>query len=410
MNYNGQRARELLRIGTADPKAVFRDNQEDAIRFLMGERSRLLVIQKTGWGKSFVYFITAKLLREQGTGPILLISPLLALMRNQLAAARRMGLVAVTINSDNLSDWTEVEGEIAGNCVDILLVSPERLANDRFKERVLAKISDRVPLMVIDEAHCISDWGHDFRPHYRLIERILRDMPSGPRLLATTATANQRVQEDLKLILGRDLHTMRGDLDRASLVLQTIEMPQQAQRLAWLAQYLPDLPGSGIVYTLTVRDAKKVAAWLKSQGLKVESYTGKTDDGKSALEDALYNNELKALVATTALGMGYDKPDLGFVVHYQSPGSVVAYYQQVGRAGRAIERAYGILLSGREEDAINDFFIDSAFPSQAVVREILSALEQSPGTIDQLQQALNLRWSMIQKALELLSLESPARW
>ena len=406
--YLFDRALELLRLGTGNPSAQFHPGQAEAIRHLVENRGRLLVIQKTGWGKSFVYFTAAKLLREQGAGPTLLVSPLLALMRNQLAAAQRMGLNAFTIHSDNRKEWDEVEERVAQNQVDILLISPERLANERFQEQVLAKISDRIPLLVIDEAHCLSDWGHDFRPHYRLIERVVRGMAGGPRLLATTATANQRVQSDLQDILGKDLTVLRGDLNRPSLVLQTLLLPHQTQRLAWLADNLSRLPGSGIIYTLTVRDAYQVARWLQSQGLAVEAYTADSGDRRPQLEDALMNNQVKALVATTALGMGYDKPDLGFVVHYQTPGSVVAYYQQVGRAGRALEVAYGILLSGSEEQAINDFFIENAFPLEENVATILSLLETGPHTLDQLQEAINLRPSVIEKALELLALESPA--
>jgi ATP-dependent DNA helicase RecQ len=318
---------------------------------------RLLVVQKTGWGKSFVYFIATKLLREGGSGPSLLISPLLALMRNQIAAAERMGVRAVTINSDNEDEWDNVEEAIRRNQVDILLISPERLVNERFRTQVLASIAANISLLVIDEAHCISDWGHDFRPHYRLLERMVRTLPRSLRLLATTATANNRVMDDLTAVLGPNITVSRGDLNRPSLFLQTIRLPSQAERMAWLAAQVPLLPGHGIIYTLTVRDAVQVANWLKSRGLNIESYTGETGERRAELEQALLENRVKALVATTALGMGYDKPDLGFVIHYQTPGSVVAYYQQVGRAGRALDAAYGVLLSGQEETDITDFFI-----------------------------------------------------
>ena len=334
MTWNGAaRALELLRAGVADPSAEFRVGQEDAIRHVVQGEGRLLVVQKTGWGKSFVYFIATKLLREAGMGPALLVSPLLSLMRNQIAAAKRMGVTAETINSDNQQHWREVEDAIGHDAVDILLISPERLANERFREEVLARIADKVALLVIDEAHCISDWGHDFRPHYRLIQRIIQVLPPNLRLLATTATANKRVMEDLKDILGQNVQISRGDLARPSLALQTIRLSDQAERLAWLAEQLPELPGSGIVYTLTVRDAEMVARWLKSQGINVEAYTSNTGERRPRLEQALLDNKVKALVATTALGMGFDKPDLAFVIHYQAPGSVVAYYQQVGRAG-----------------------------------------------------------------------------
>jgi ATP-dependent DNA helicase RecQ len=370
MMYAPAKALELLRIGSGYPDAVFHDNQDVAIRYLVEGRGRLLVVQKTGWGKSFVYFIATRLLREGGSGPALLISPLLALMRNQIEAAERMGVRAATINSDNPDDWAEVEMSIRRNAIDILIISPERLANERFRSNVLARIAVQISMLVIDEAHCISDWGHDFRPHYRLLERIVKTLPPNLRLLATTATANNRVMEDLAEVLGPHLEVLRGDLNRPSLTLQTISLPDQAERLAWLAEQLAVLQGHGIIYTLTVRDANMVASWLKSRGFRVEAYTGETGDRRPELERALLHNKVKALVATSALGMGYDKPDLAYVIHYQMPGSVVAYYQQVGRAGRALKSAYGILLSGREERDITEWFIKSAFPTKAGVKPL----------------------------------------
>jgi ATP-dependent DNA helicase RecQ len=411
MNYDGQRALALLRLGSNRDDVDFRDGQEEAIRHIVEGKGRLLVVQKTGWGKSFVYFIATKLVREAGAGPALLISPLLALMRNQIAAAERMGLRAVTINSDNQEDWGDVERRIRRNEADILLISPERLANERFRSEVLAGVAgNNIALLVIDEAHCISDWGHDFRPHYRLLERIVRTLPGNLRLLATTATANNRVMDDLREVLGPNLEVQRGDLNRSSLVLQTIRLPSQAERLAWLAAQVASLKGSGIIYTLTVRDAEQVAAWLSSRGLNVEAYSGDTGDRRPELEQALLENRIKALVATTALGMGFDKPDLSFVIHYQTPGSVVAYYQQVGRAGRALESAYGVLLSGEEDTDITDYFIESAFPTREEVRRVIDALEAAPHglSVPDLLARVNLSRGRTEKTLALLSLESPA--
>ena len=242
---------------------MFRDGQEDAIRHVVDGRGRLLVVQKTGWGKSSVYFIATKLLREEGLGPAILISPLLALMRNQIAAAERMGVRALTIHSDNTEDWENVEQAVSRNEVDILLISPERLANEHFRNEVLGPVAGRISMLVVDEAHCISDWGHDFRPHYRFIERMVRLLPANLRLLATTATANQRVMDDLEQILGPKLEVSRGEPGRPSLFLQTLRLPGQAERIAWLAKHLPTIPGSGIVYTLTVRDTEQVAEWLR---------------------------------------------------------------------------------------------------------------------------------------------------
>ena len=408
--YQGARALALLRAGAENPAAEFRDHQETAIRHVVENRGRLLVVQKTGWGKSFVYFIATRLLREAGHGPALLISPLLALMRNQIRAAQRMGVRAVTIHSDNKDDWQAIEAEVRRDAIDILLISPERLANERFQNQVLSAIAERVSLLVVDEAHCISDWGHDFRPHYRLVERVARRLPTHLRLLATTATANDRVVTDLEDVLGPGLAVMRGDLSRTSLTLQTIRLPSQAERLAWLAQFIPRLAGSGIVYALTVRDANCVAEWLKSQGIAAAAYTSESGDQREPLEQALLGNEIKVLVATTALGMGFDKPDLAFVVHFQTPGSVVAYYQQVGRAGRAIDAAYGILFGGEEDVEITDYFIESAFPTRAEVRAVIEALEAHPEglSLPFLLQHVNASAGRIAKAIQLMSLESPA--
>ena len=401
---------ELLRLGSGLPDASFREGQEEAIRHIVRGHGRLLVVQKTGWGKSFVYFIATKLLREGGMGPALLISPLLALMRNQIAAADRMGLRAESINSDNQDRWEEVEHAVGRHEVDILLISPERLANERFRDEVLLPAANRISLLVIDEAHCISDWGHDFRPHYRLIERIIGNLSPNLRLLATTATANDRVIDDLTEVLGPNLKISHGDLNRPSLALQTIRLPTQAERLAWLAEQLSALPGNGIIYTLTVRDAEQVSEWLRSRGLNVAAYTGETGEQRPKLEDSLLQNKLKALVATTALGMGFDKPDLAFVIHYQTPGSAIAYYQQVGRAGRALDAAYGVLLSGQEETEITDYFIKSAFPTRAEVEEVLKALEDEPKglPVHKIEGAVNISNGRIRKTLLLLSLESPA--
>ena len=409
MNFDSVRALELLRQGLQAPNATFRSGQLEAVEHLVLGKGRLLVVRKTGWGKSFVYFIATKLLREAGLGPALLVSPLLALMRNQIAAAERMGVRAATINSANTEDWREVEDAVNRGEVDILLISPERFANARFVNRVLSSLADRLALLVIDEAHCVSDWGHDFRPHYRLIERIVRTLPSNLRLLATTATANDRVVADLIEVIGPEIGVTRGGLARPSLALQTIRMPSQAHRLAWLAEQLPSLTGTGIVYTLTVRDAELVADWLQSRGLAVKAYTARSED-RDQLEQELLNNEVKALISTSALGMGFDKPDLSFVIHYQAPGSVVAYYQQVGRAGRELEAAYGVLLSGQEDIRITNYFIDSAFPAQEEVRQVIETLENAPAglSIREIEANVNIRRQRIVKTLQLLSLESPA--
>lgn len=401
-----------LRIALANPTVDFRDGQWEAIDQLVNQRGRVLCVQRTGWGKSMVYFVSAKLMREQGAGPTLIISPLLALMRNQIEAANRLKLRAETINSTNSDDWQAVRQRLLNDEIDLLLISPERPANDDFVANTLLPIAARIGLLVIDEAHCISDWGHDFRPDYRRIGQILRLLPRNIAVLATTATANRRVEADVSDQLGGDVLVQRGPLVRESLALQVMRLRNPAERLSWMADQIPALPGSGIVYTLTTRDADRVAQWLRENDIEAHAYhAGKTDEERQALEAALLGNKIKCLVATTALGMGYDKPDLGFVIHYQTPGSVVFYYQQVGRAGRAIDEAFGVLLSGDEEDDINAYFRDSAFPPEWQIERILTALEECETdgmTVRELERVANLRQSQIEKVLKLLVVEDAA--
>jgi ATP-dependent DNA helicase RecQ len=403
-------AQQYLAQALNDAHAQFRKSQWEAIRVLVQERAKLLVVQRTGWGKSIVYFLATRLLRDQGAGPTLLVSPLLALMRNQIEAAEQIGVRAATVNSSNKDDWPLVEREVLAGQIDILLVSPERLANDDFRENILSRIADRIGMLVVDEAHCISDWGHDFRPDYKRLVRIVQAMPANVPILGTTATANDRVIADVVAQLGDGLKIVRGPLGRESLRLQNIYLPRQAERMAWLAARLPELDGSGIIYTRTVRDADQVAAWLRSVNLNVYAYHSELEPARRIeLENALLANEVKALTATSALGMGFDKPDLAFVIHYQRPGSVIEYYQQVGRAGRALKNAYGIMLSGDEDDEITDYFIRTAFPPEAHVGAILAALDEAETglTLADIEQEVNLQRGQIDKALKVLSVMNP---
>ncbi len=402
------RATELLRT-LAGPGAGFREHQLEAVRDLVEQRARVLCVQRTGWGKSAVYFLATALLRDRGAGPALIVSPLLALMRNQIAAAEKLGIRAHTVNSTNREAWDEIRGLLETNAVDLLLISPERLDNPRFRTEMLPLFAERVGLLVVDEAHCISDWGHDFRPDYRRLAEMIERLPDGVAVLCTTATANDRVVADIadQLRVGHDrLRTYRGPLGRSSLRFEVVELPDQAARLAWLATHLPTLPGSGIVYTLTRRDAELVAGWLSARGIAAEPYSGEIEtERRVELEERLLANELKAVVATSALGMGYDKPDLGFVVHYQAPGSVISYYQQVGRAGRGIERAEVVLLRGAEDRRIQDFFIQQAFPPRELVARVLARLEGEGATVRELMAEVNLGQGRIEALLKVLNVE-----
>lgn len=403
-------------VGDATGAARLREDQWRAIEALVADRRRALVVQRTGWGKSAVYFVATSLLRAQGSGPTVIVSPLLALMRNQVDAAARAGIHARTINSSNTEEWDAIQTEIAAGTVDVLLVSPERLNNPDFRDQVLPKLAAATGLLVVDEAHCISDWGHDFRPDYRRLRTMLADLPPGVPVLATTATANARVTADVAEQLGTggssDALVLRGPLDRDSLSLGVLRLPDAAHRMAWLADHLDDLPGSGIVYTLTVAAAEEVTAFLRQRGHGVASYTGKTENAdRQQAEEDLLANRVKALVATSALGMGFDKPDLGFVVHLGSPSSPIAYYQQVGRAGRGVEHAEVLLLPGREDEAIWEYFASLAFPPEDLVRRTLDVLAGSdrPLSLPALEPLVELRRSRLETMLKVLDVDGAVR-
>ncbi|MGV0905585.1 RecQ family ATP-dependent DNA helicase [Mycobacterium novum] len=398
----------------AGPHAVLRDDQWAAIEALVVERRRALVVQRTGWGKSAVYFIAAKLLRARGHGPTVIVSPLLALMRNQVAAAERAGVHAATINSANVTEWADVQRRVTAGELDVLLVSPERLNNPDFRDEVLPALAARAGLVVVDEAHCVSDWGHDFRPDYRRIRTLIADLGAGVPVLATTATANDRVVEDVAGQLGvggGDTLVLRGGLDRESLRLSVVAAGGPAQRAAWIGEHLNELPGSGIVYTLTVAQAHDVAADLRAQGFAVAAYTGSTDSAdREQLEADLLANRVKALIATSALGMGFDKPDLGFVVHLGAPSSPIAYYQQVGRAGRSTASAEVILLPGTEDTDIWRYFASLAFPPESLVRKVIGELSlDQPLSTPALEARVDLNRSRLEMVLKVLDVDGAVR-
>ena len=412
-------AEHLLRE-LAGPDARLRDDQWVAIEALVVHRRRALVVQRTGWGKSAVYFISAKLLRRQGRGPTVIVSPLLALMRNQVAAAERAGVHAATINSGNVTEWSAIHERIAAGEVDVLLVSPERLNNPDFRDQVLPSLARDAGLVVVDEAHCVSDWGHDFRPDYRRIRTLVAELGDDIPVLATTATANDRVVADIAAQLGvggnssdgpGDTLVLRGGLDRPSLHLSVVRIDEPARRAAWLAQHLKDLPGSGIVYALTVSAARDLAALLADHGYAVAAYTGQTEPTeREQLEADLLDNKVKALVATSALGMGFDKPDLGFVVHLGAPSSPISYYQQVGRAGRSTDRAEVVLLPGPEDRRIWQWFASVAFPDEELVRRVIAALDtERPVSTPALEPRVDLTRSRLEMVLKVLDVDGAVK-
>ena len=414
-------ALEILRTLVGRDDAAFHEGQFEAIETLVDDRRRALVVQRTGWGKSAVYFVATLLLRQQGAGPTILVSPLLALMRDQIAAAARAGVRAVAINSTNAHEWGDVLRQLAADEVDLLLVSPERLNNPSFREQQLPQLIPRVGMLVVDEAHCISDWGHDFRPDYRRLRDLIAQMPAGVPVLATTATANSRVVQDVAEQLGAlapgaehtDVVTIRGPLARASLRLGVLRLPDAGARLGWLLSHLDDLPGSGIIYTLTVAAAEDTARLLREAGHVVRAYTGQTDTGeREESEGLLKANQVKALIATSALGMGFDKPDLGFVLHLGAPSSPVAYYQQVGRAGRATANADVLLLPGTEDEAIWQYFATASMPNQQRAETVIDELNANGGaplSTPALEARVNIRRTPLELLLKVLDVDGAVK-
>ncbi|MGO1167385.1 MAG: RecQ family ATP-dependent DNA helicase [Janibacter sp.] len=402
----------VLRQLVGRDDVTFHEGQFEAIEALVSDRSRVLVVQRTGWGKSAVYFVASRLQRAKGAGPALIVSPLLALMRDQIAAAQRAGVRAVSMNSSNAQEWNDVRDQLAADEVDVLLVSPERLNNPRFRAEQLPDLTRRCGLLVVDEAHCVSDWGHDFRPDYRRIKDLLGELPEGTPVLATTATANERVVLDVaeQLAAGAtsEVLTIRGQLARDSLRLAVLPRSGMDHHLAWLATHLDQLEGSGIVYTLTVSAAEDVTAALQAAGHQVAAYTGRSDnEERAAMEDALRHNRVKALIATSALGMGFDKPDLGFVVHLGAPSSPVAYYQQVGRAGRATERADVVLLPGHDDVAIWKHFASASMPREDQAAAVLTALAEAgkPLSTAALETIVDIRRTRLELLLKVLDVD-----
>jgi ATP-dependent DNA helicase RecQ len=395
----------------AGPDASLRPDQQHAVAALCEPGARVLVVQATGWGKSAVYWAATRIRRGEGAGPTLVVSPLLALMRDQVEAAARAGLRAATLNSANVDDWSTIEQQVAAGEVDVLLVSPERLANPVFAERVLSLLTGRLGMLVIDEAHAVSDWGHDFRPDYRRVADVLRGLDPTTPVLATTATANARVTDDLAEQLGAATVVLRGALARTSLQLVSIDGLQPLERYAWVVDNLARLPGSGIVYTLTVADAERLARVLavRSSGLGVvRCYTGALPAPERAeIEQQLRANEVKVVVATSALGMGFDKPDLGFVVHVGAPPTPVAYYQQVGRAGRGLDHAPAVLLSSTSDEPVWDYFITATVPDPRQVRAVLDALSGSerPVSVPALEAASGVRRGRVELMLKQLAVD-----
>lgn len=402
-----KRALEVLHEAFGD-EARFRDGQLDAIVDAV-EGGRTLVVQKTGWGKSLVYFVATKILRENGAGPTIVISPLLALMDNQVDAAAAFGVIAVTINSSNRDDWDEIFSHLED--VDALLISPERLSNELF----LARLSEvhGTKLFVVDEAHSISDWGHDFRPDYQRISKLIGGFPPDVAILGTTATANDRVINDVRRQLGDDLSVVRGALMRENLAIQVNPIQTREQRLAWLVWALTNetvlSKGQGVIYCLTQADCELVSDFLSAHGVSVLPYHGGLGKDGNGIDRAnqnlaeFMNGDVRMLAATVKLGMGYDKPDIRFVVHFQLPQNLIAYYQEIGRAGRDGLPSYAVLLHGPEDEDILSYFIETAQATPSLLSDIVSMAETGVRR-GEIKGMVNVRDGRLAEALKYLQI------
>ena len=402
-----RQASEILRQ-VYGPDASFRPGQYEAIE-AVATWQRTLVVQRTGWGKSLVYFICTTLFRRQGRGVTMVVSPLLVLMDNQAEMARSLGICCDVLNSSVKDRREEILDALVHDRLDLIFVTPETL----FKEDVQAILPKvRIGLFVVDEAHCISDWGHDFRLEYGRLGQVVRRMPSTVAVLGTTATANDRVVKDLQNQLGQNVFVLRGPLGRESLHLQVLHLKDRVSRYAWLLENLPKLPGTGIIYCLTRRDCDYLSDFLNRNGIPVRPYysgDGMEEANNRAIA-AFRENRIKALVATVKLGMGYDKGDISFIVHYQMPSNIVLYYQQIGRAGRNIPDAYVFLMCGQEDLDINNYFIDTAFPTKSECKRVLTVVGSSDGAGRyQIESAVNIRRGRLEKALAFLLNEGALR-
>lgn len=385
---------ELKRIFGIDH---FYDEQWEAIqRILNGER--ILMIQRTGFGKSLCYQFPA----TQFDGITVIFSPLIALMRDQVKALNKKGIPARYINSEQTVEENSatIQDALDGK-VKILYIAPERQENAEWIE---ATRKMNLSMVVIDEAHTISVWGHDFRPAFRRIINLVKLLPQSLPVLATTATATNRVQSDIEHQIGGRLTTIRGQLVRDNFRLYVIKVHSEDEKLVWLAQNLHQIDGTGLIYTGTRVNTEIYAKWLVYNNINAINYNAGHDaDTRKDIENGLMHNRYKCVVSTNALGMGIDKPDIRFIIHTQIPASPIHYYQEIGRAGRDDKPTTIILFyneqkdkNGIEEDyKLPKAFIDGARPSKEKYLKAIDALRQEPLSERGLMKATNLKQTQI---------------
>lgn len=377
----------------------FYDEQWQAVqRLLLGER--VLMIERTGFGKSLCYQFPA----TQFDGMTIVFSPLIALMRDQVQALARKGIAARYINSEQSEEENEavIQDAVAGK-IKILYIAPERQENEAWLEAV-RNPQMRVSMIVIDEAHCISVWGHDFRPAFRRIVDLVQLQRKDIPVLACTATATLRVQNDIEAQVGGSLTTIRGNLMRPNFNLYVLKTQSEDEKMLWLAENINKLPGSGLIYTGTRTDAEIYARWLSYNGVEAVCYhAGLEADRRKQIEQDLMSNRWKCVVSTNALGMGIDKPDIRFLIHTQVPVSPIHYYQEIGRAGRDGKPTEIILFYNEKKDAngipedykLPKAFIDGARPDVSKYQKVIDAARLEPMGLVDLERATNLKRNQI---------------
>ncbi len=355
----------------------FYDEQWNAIERLLSGK-RVLVIEKTGFGKSLCYQFTA----TQLPGMAIIFSPLIALMRDQVAYLQSIGIPSECVNSGQTPEKnTRILEEARQGKIKILYITPERQENRRWQE--IVKQLD-LSMVVVDEAHCISVWGHDFRPAFRRIINLVQLLPETLPVLATTATATQRVAEDIMTQMGENISLIRGDLLRENLNLRVVNVDSEDAKMEWLAEFFRNQEGTGLIYTGRRADTDLYASWLKHIGISATNYNAGLDrELRKEIEEGLKSNRWRCVVSTNALGMGIDKPDIRFIIHTQIPASPTHYYQEIGRAGRDGLPTEIALLYNPEDKDLPEYFIRNSRPAIKNYLRAIEALKQEPlGTYD----------------------------